>query len=71
MSDTERHLHLYDGLDRIGLVVDRGGGVVDAFDVSGVHLGTFKKVKVAVAAVNTSVPLRSCVADLSARMDGS
>lgn len=66
---ADRHLHLYDGRDCIGLVVDRGD-VCDAFDRSGVHLGTFKKRKAAVAAVNSSLPC-SCVCDSSARRDGS
>jgi hypothetical protein len=68
--DIERPLSLYDGQDRIGFVVDRGGGHVEAFDVSGVHLGTFKKIKAAANAVS-SLSLRSCVGDQSARMDNS
>ena len=66
----QRQLSIYDGQDRIGLVVDRGGGHLDAFDVSGIRLGTFKKIKTAANAVSSS-SLCSCVGDLSARMDNS
>lgn len=69
MSDKpERFLHLYDGRDLIGTIVDRGDNC-DAFDRSGVHLGTFKKRKAAVSAVNSSLPVRVC--DAHARRDGS
>lgn len=64
------YLSLYDGRDLIGMVVDRGGGHVDAFDRTGVHLGTFKKQKAAVSAVNSSLPC-TCVCDANARRDGS
>jgi hypothetical protein len=66
---SERHLSIFDGRDRIGMVVERNGSV-DAFDVNGVHLGTFKKIKPAVSAVNSSLPC-SCVCDTNARRDGS
>jgi hypothetical protein len=48
---ADRHLSLYDGLDRIGMVIERGG-CVDAFDVNDVHLSTFKKTKAAISAVS-------------------
>lgn len=67
-APPERHLSIYDGRDHIGMVVDRGN-VCDAFDVSGVHLGTFKKLKAASDAVNSS-RLVSCVPDNNGRMDG-
>jgi hypothetical protein len=50
------------------MVIERNGRV-DAFDVHGVHLGTFPKVKAAIAAVNSSLPV--CVCDTNARRDGS
>jgi hypothetical protein len=65
MSANERHLSLYDGQDRIGAVIARPGAV-DAFDVYGVHLGTFKTMKAAQAAVDTSLS-GSCVCDTNAR----
>jgi hypothetical protein len=65
-----RQLSLYDGQDRIGLIVDRGGGHVDAFDTSGILLGTFKKIKAAANAVSLSRSV-SCVPDTSARQDNS
>jgi hypothetical protein len=63
-----RQLSLYDGQDRIGMVVERNGRC-DAFDVHGIHLGTFPKMKAAVSAVNSSLPV--CVCDTSARRDNS
>jgi hypothetical protein len=68
-SADERVLSVYDGADRLGMVVQRNG-CVDAFDVNRVHLGTFKKIKAAADAVSSSL-LRSCVGDPSARMDNS
>jgi hypothetical protein len=44
-----RYLSLYDGQDRIGVVIARPGAA-DAFDTYGVHLGTFRTVKAARAA---------------------
>ncbi len=66
--DIDRQLVIYDGQDRIGLIVDHGGGHVDAFDGSGVHLGSFKKIKAAANAVSLSGSV-SCVSDTSGRMD--
>ena len=66
---TERHLSYYDGADRIVAMIARAGGV-DAFDQAGCHLGTFKSVKAAVAAINTSL-VCSCVGDTSARRNNS
>lgn len=66
---ASRELVIY-SQHRIGLVIERGGRC-DAFDQNGVYLGEFRKFKAALSAVNLSVPLRSCVADASARMDGS
>jgi hypothetical protein len=67
--DTERQFSLYDGRDRIGAMIARAGGV-DAFDVHGVHLGSFKSVKAATAAINTSLS-STCVFDTNARRDNS
>lgn len=60
-------LHLYDGRNLIGTINDFDGAF-DAFDVTGRHLGTFKKCKAAVAAVNAAAP-PAC--DASARRDNS
>jgi hypothetical protein len=67
MSANERHLSLYDGQDRIGAVISRPGAV-DAFDVYGIHLGTFKTMQAAQAAIDTSLS-GSSVCDCSARRD--
>jgi hypothetical protein len=69
MKTEERHLSIYDGRDCIGALIARPG-VVHAFDAKGVHLGTFKTFKAASSAINTTAN-KSCIADLSARMDGS
>lgn len=50
------------------MVIERNG-CIDAFDVHGVHLGSFRKTKRAIAAVNASAPVAVC--DASARRDGS
>ena len=68
-GQLERHLSLYDGRDRIGMVIACGDRC-DAFDVHGVHLGSFRKLKAAVSAVNSSL-VSSCVCDTSARRDNS
>ena len=61
---------IYDGRDLIGTIIERNGAV-DVFDVHGVHLGTYPKLKAAVSAVNASLP-RTCVCDSSAaRRDNS
>jgi hypothetical protein len=62
-------LSIYDGRDRIGSMIARHGAV-DAFDLSGCHLGTFKSIKAAAAAINSSLS-GSCVGDTSARRDNS
>jgi hypothetical protein len=56
-----RHLSIYDGTDRIGMVIERHGRC-DAFDVHGNHLGEFKKRKAAADAVSLSA-VSSCVPD--------
>jgi hypothetical protein len=67
--DIERHLSLYDGRDRLGVVIQRNGRC-DAFDIQGVYLGLFPTLKAAIAAVNTSLSC-SCVSDFNARRDNS
>jgi hypothetical protein len=69
MKTVERHFWIYDGRECIAALIIRPG-VVHAFDVHGVHLGAFKTFKAASSAINTTAN-KSCVADLSARMDGS
>jgi hypothetical protein len=64
-----RYLSLYDGQDRVGVVIARPG-TLDAFDVYGVHLGRFKTVKAATSAINTSLS-GACVGDTNARSDNS
>jgi hypothetical protein len=64
-----RHLSYFDGIDRLGAMIARPGAV-DTFDVHGVHLGTFKNIKAAKAAINTSRS-SSCVPDTSGRRDNS
>lgn len=66
--ENSRTLSMYDGRDQIGMVIKRGGRC-DAFDVHGVHLGTFPKLKAATSAVHSSLPV--CVCDTNARRDGS
>ena len=66
---AHRELSIYDGRDRIGMVIACGDRC-DAFDVSGVHLGTFKKVKAAADAVTLSRS-SSCVPDTNGRRDNS
>jgi hypothetical protein len=58
-------LSVYDGRDQIGSVVARGKSV-DAFDRSGVHLGTFPTLKAASAALSGPRD-SSCVRDHSGR----
>jgi hypothetical protein len=69
MTDTERQFSVFDGRDRVGSMIARSGAI-DAFDVHGVHLGAFKTIKAAQAAVNTSLS-GSCVCDSNARRDNS
>lgn len=45
-------------------------GAVDAFDVNGCHLGSFKSVKAAAAAINQS-RTSSCVPDTDGHKDNS
>jgi hypothetical protein len=52
----------------MGMVIERGG-FVDAFDINGVHLGTFKKSKAAISAVTASRPFSVC--DVNGRRDKS
>jgi hypothetical protein len=66
---ANRHLSIYDGRDYIGGLIARPGSV-DAFDVHGVHLGTFKTIKAASSAINASLS-SSCVCDSSARRNGT
>jgi len=68
-TSPERNLSIYNGTDRIGLVIEHDGRC-DAFDVHGVHLGTFKRRKAAADAVSLSV-VSSCVPDTSERRDNS
>ena len=65
----ERHLSIYDGTDRLGMVIKTAGRCC-AFDVHGVYLGTFKKLKAAADAVSWSRVV-SCIPDTSARQDNS
>jgi hypothetical protein len=67
-GDAEsRALELYEGRNRIGAMIARPSAV-DAFDVHGLHLGTFKNIKSASSAINTSLS-GSCVGDTNARRD--
>jgi hypothetical protein len=68
-EETPRELHVYDGRDRVGLVIQRAAKC-DAFDASGVFLGTFKKLKSAVDAVNLSRSV-FCIPDSDGRKDNS
>jgi hypothetical protein len=65
---ADRQLSIYDGRDRIGAMIARRAGGVEAFDVHGVHLGSFNSVKAATAAINTSLS-SSCVCDTNARRE--
>jgi hypothetical protein len=67
-KSREGYLSCYDGTDRLGTIIARPGAV-EAFDVHGVHLGTFRNVKAASAAINTS--FGSCVGDVQARGDNA
>jgi hypothetical protein len=69
MAPSPSELTVYDGRDRVGSLVVRPGAV-DAFDTQGIHLGSFKTLKAAHAAINTSLS-SSCVCDTSARRDNS
>jgi hypothetical protein len=67
MSDINS-VSVYDGRDRIGIVIRRAGGV-DAFDQVGAHLGTFPNIKAAAAAI-CNPRSSSCVRDPSERGGG-
>jgi hypothetical protein len=67
--DIERHLSVYDGRDRLGMVIQHNGRC-DAFTVEGVYLGSFRKLKAAADGVTLSRS-SSCVPDTSGRMDNS
>jgi hypothetical protein len=66
-----RSISIYDGQTLIGSIT---GADKDwwGFDAKGNPIkGKFETLKAAVAAINVSVPLHSCVGDNSARMDGT
>jgi hypothetical protein len=65
--ETERQLSYHDGTERIGAMIARAGGV-DALDQAGSHLGTFKSVKAAAAAINQSRNC-TCVPDTNGGRD--
>ena len=66
---STRQLSIYDGRERIGMVIE-GGARCDAFDVAGVYIGSFNKLKAATDAVVLSRS-SSCVPDTNGRRDNS
>jgi hypothetical protein len=59
-AELERQLSIYDGRDRIGAIIARPGAC-EVFDAGGCHIGSFKSIKAAKAAIHTSLSgLRVC-----------
>jgi hypothetical protein len=68
-TSPARELSVYDGQDRIGMLIARAGSF-DAFDQSGIRLGSFKKLKAAADAVSSSQST-SCAREAMQRGPGA